>query len=134
MRKLALAFIFFVVFVIGVPVFVGVFLWVRTTDLYRGYSATEQFVEIPSGAGTAEISRRLIDAGVVRDQWSLRAALWWTGDARKLKAGEYRFDRPVSAIQVVDKIARGDVYGRRVTFPEGLTIADMAKLYEAHGL
>jgi len=134
MRKLALAFIFFVVFVIGVPVFVGVFLWVRTTDLYRGYTATEQFVEIPSGAGTAEISRRLIDAGVVRDQWSLRAALWWTGDARKLKAGEYRFDRPVSAIDVVDKIARGDVYGRRVTFPEGLTIADMAKLYEAHGL
>jgi UPF0755 protein len=134
MRKFALAFIFFVVFVIGIPVFVGTILWVRTTDLYRGYSETERFVEIPAGAGTADIGRRLTDAGVVRDQWSFRAALWWTGNARKLKAGEYRFDRPASALDVVEKISRGDVYGRRVTFPEGLTIADMAMIYESHGL
>jgi UPF0755 protein len=134
MRKFALAFIFLVVFVIGIPVFVGTILWVRTTDLYRGYSETERFVEIPAGAGTAEIGRRLIDAGVIRDQWSFRAALWWTGNARKLKAGEYRFDRPASAVDIVEKISRGDVYGRRVTFPEGLTIADMAMIYEAHGM
>src|SRR5262249_49455323 len=37
-------------------------------------------------------------------------------------------------LDVVDKIARGEVYGRRVTFPEGLTIVDMARLYESHGL
>jgi len=133
-RKLALAFIFFIVFIVGVPVFVGTILWVRMTDLYRGYTEVEQFVEIPPGAGTSEIGRRLIDAGVVRDQWSYRAAIWWTGDARKLKAGEYRFDRPVSAVAVVEKLAKGDVYGRRVTFPEGLTIAEMAKLYESHEL
>src|SRR3954462_13826131 len=105
MRKFALAFIFFVVFVIGIPVFVGTMLWVRMTDLYRGYSETERFVEIPQGAGTAEIGRRLVDAGVVKDAWAFRAALWWTDDSRKLQAGEYRFDRPLSAISAVEKIA-----------------------------
>ena len=35
---------------------------------------------------------------------------------------------------MVEKIARGDAYGRRVTFPEGLTILEMAKVYESHGL
>jgi UPF0755 protein len=40
----------------------------------------------------------------------------------------------MSANEVVDKIARGDAYGRRVTFPEGLTIVDMSKIYEAHQL
>jgi UPF0755 protein len=134
MRKLALGFIFLVVFAVGIPVFAGTFLWVRMTDLYRGYRGPEQFVEIPQGASTADIRRRLIDAGVVRDEWSLRAALWWTGAGRNLKAGEYRFDRPMSAVDVVAKIERGDVFGRRVTFPEGLTILDMAKLYESHGL
>ena len=134
MRRVALGFIFFVVFVVGIPVFVGTLSWVRMTDLYRGYTETEQFVEIPQGAGTAEIGRRLIDSGVVKDTWAFRAAVWWTGDSRKLKAGEYRFDRPISAVSVVEKIARGDVYGRRVTFPEGLTIAEMAKVYESHGL
>src|SRR6476620_7856537 len=133
-RKVALGFILFIVFVVGGPVFVGTTLWVRMTDLYRGGSETEQFVEIPQGAGTADIGQRLVDAGVVKDTWTFRAAVWWTGDSRKLKAGEYRFDRPVSAVSVVEKIARGDVYGRRVTFPEGLTIPEMAKIYEAHGL
>ena len=32
----------------------------------------------------------------------------------------------MSAVEVVDKLARGDVYGRRITFPEGLTIREMA--------
>ena len=83
---------------IGVPVFAGTVLWVRMTDLYRGYRATEQFVEIPPGAGTAEIGQRLVDAGVVKDTWTFRAAVWWSGDGRNLKAGEYRFDRPISAV------------------------------------
>jgi UPF0755 protein len=134
MRKLALGFIFLIVFAVGIPVFAGTFLWVRMTDLYRGYTSTEQFVEIPPGSSTPEIGRRLVDAGVVRDTWTYRAAIAWSGHGRNLKAGEYRFDRQMSALDVVDKIARGDVYGRRVTFPEGLTIAEMAKLYESQRL
>ncbi|HTM03633.1 MAG TPA: endolytic transglycosylase MltG [Vicinamibacterales bacterium] len=134
MRKLALAFIFFIIFLVGVPVFVGTLAWVRVTDLYRGYQGSEQFVEIPPGAGSAEIGRRLADAGVVHDTWTFKAALWWKGRGRTLKAGEYRFERPTTALDVVDKIVRGDVYGRRVTFREGLTIVEMAALYESHRL
>src|SRR5206468_6474536 len=33
-----------------------------------------------------------------------------------------------------DKIARGDVFVINVTFPEGLTIAEMSKIFESHGL
>jgi UPF0755 protein len=59
--------------------------------------------------------------------------LWLSGSARHLKAGEYRFDRPMSARDVVGKIARGEVDLVSVTFPEGLTIAEMARIFEAHG-
>jgi UPF0755 protein len=62
-----------------------------------------------------------------------RAALVWTGQGRGLKAGEYRFDHPVNMIEVIDVLVRGDAYSRRMTFPEGLTIEEMAKLYESHG-
>ena len=133
MRKLALAFIFAFVTVVGGAVFFGVIMWVRITDPYRGYSETELYVQVPQGAGTAEIGRALTDAGIVRDRLTFRAALYWTGASRKLKAGEYRFDRPMTAVDVVDKIARGDVYTRRITFPEGQTIQEMAKIYEAQG-
>ena len=36
-------------------------------------------------------------------------------------------------LDVVDKIARGDVYKRLLTFREGLTIAEMAQVFEERG-
>ena len=105
----------------------------RIDEPYQGFSGSEQFVEVPPGTGTNAIGRRLIDAGVVRDDMTFRLALWWTGRSRALQAGEYRFDRPASPREVVERLARGDVYARRITFPEGLTIEEMAALYESRG-
>jgi UPF0755 protein len=34
---------------------------------------------------------------------------------------------------VIDQIARGAVYAHRITFPEGLTIVEMSKIYESRG-
>ena len=39
----------------------------------------------------------------------------------------------MTPFEVIDKIARGDVYVINVTFPEGLTIAEMAKIFERTG-
>jgi UPF0755 protein len=111
----------------------GGWIWQRIHEPYKGYTAAEQFVDIPPGAGTAEIRRRLIDAGVVRDELSFRAAVWYTGSGPRLQAGEFQFTEPMSAAAVVDKIARGDVYTRRITFREGLTIAEMAAVFESAG-
>jgi UPF0755 protein len=108
------------------------FGWERMHEPYKGYSGIEQFVTIRQGAGSAEIGRRLSDAQIVSDSRVFRAALWWTGQGRDLKAGEYRFDHPLTTIDVIGVLARGEVYTRRITFPEGLTIEEMAKLYESH--
>ncbi len=69
----------------------------------------------------------------MRDTLTFRAAVMLSGRARQLKAGEYRFDRPMSAVAVVEKLARGDVYKRLITFREGLTIAEMAAVFEERG-
>jgi UPF0755 protein len=111
----------------------GVWLYRGVDRPFKGYDAAEQFVEIPQGAGSMAIAKRLADAGVVRDVNSFRLALWLTGSGRRLQAGEYRFDQHMSARQVADKIARGDVYVRPITFPEGLTVKQMAALYESKG-
>jgi UPF0755 protein len=108
--------------------------WTRLQTPYKGYEGPEQFVQIPAGAGASVIRERLLAAGLVQDALTLRLALRWTGASRDLQAGEYRFDRPMTAVEVVNTIARGDVYGQRITFPEGLTIREMAMLYESRGL
>ena len=112
----------------------GAWLYAGLGRPYKGYTAAEQFVEIPQGSGSAVIARRLADAGVVEDVNRFRLALWVSGSGRRLQAGEYRFDRPMSPREVVDKIARGDVHGHPITFREGLTIRQMAALYESKGI
>lgn len=108
----------------------GWWLYSRVVEPYRGYSTPEVFVDIPSGTGPNVIGQKLIDAGVVRDDLTFRTAILVSGRARALKAGEYRFDAPMHALDVIDKIARGDVYKRLLTFREGLTIIEMAQVFE----
>jgi UPF0755 protein len=110
------------------------FYYARVDERFQGYEGVEQFVEIPPGSGSQGIGRALARAGVVRDEWTFRLAVYLTGTARELKAGEYRFAGPASAKDVARRLARGDVYLRPVTFPEGLTIKEMARVFESRAL
>jgi UPF0755 protein len=109
-------------------------LYSRVDEPFRGYQADSQEVDIPAGSSTRAIGDQLVGAGVVRDTLTYRAALWLSGDARRLKAGEYVFDRPMGAREVLGKIARGEVALVNVTFREGLTIQEMAGVFEGQGL
>lgn len=109
------------------------FAYTRVQAPFRGFSEAERFVDIAPGTGPATIGKTLADAGVVRDPFTFRAALWVSGRARDLQAGEYRFDRPVTPFEVIDRLARGDVYKRLITFREGLMIPEMARVFEERG-
>jgi len=100
---------------------------------YRGFTEPELFVEIPTGSSTTSMARRLAEAGVVPNATAFEAAVWLRKAGRRLQAGEYRFDRPATPMEVVDRLARGDVYLRSITFREGLTIRQMAQLFEEKG-
>jgi UPF0755 protein len=119
-------------FLLGV-LSVAAWTYVSFHQSYKGYGTTEQFVEIPAGSGTTSMGRRLADAGVIRSASSFRVAVWIRGAGRRLQAGEYRFTEPMTLAQVVDKIARGDVYVRSITFREGLTVREMADVYQSAG-
>ena len=112
---------------------VAAWTYVNFHQPYKGYDAAEQFVEIPTGSGSTSMGRRLADAGVIRSASSFRVAVWIRGAGRRLQAGEYRFTEPMTLAQVVDKIARGDVYVRSITFREGLTVREMADVYQSAG-
>jgi len=100
---------------------------------YRGYASNEQFVDIPTGLGTRAIGARLVAAGVIRDSLTFRAALWASGRDTRLKAGEYRFAEAMTPLAVIDKLRRGDVFVIHITFPEGLNVFEMSKIFESKG-
>jgi len=113
---------------------VGALIAIGELAPYKGYAESEQFVEIPQGAGPASIGKRLVDAGIIRNTLAFRFEIARTRTGRRLQAGEYRFDQPMTVSEVVAKIARGDVYLVPITFREGLTIREMAALFEGKGL
>ncbi len=130
MKKVALALL--VVILVAAATASYVF-YARLNQPFRGYSEAERFVDIPSGSGSRSIGERLIAAGVIRDDLTYRVALWRSGAARTLKAGEYRFEGEMTPLAVIDKIARGDVVLLNVTFREGLTIDEMSRVFEGNG-
>ena len=129
MRKILVLALVLIVAAVGAAAFAA--WWVERP--FKGYQGSEQFVEIPPGTGPASIGRRLVEQGVVRDELTWRVALMRTRGAQQLKAGEYRFSGERSARDVIGTLVRGDVFLRPITFPEGLTIQEMARLYEARG-
>lgn len=92
---------------------------------------TETFVEVIPGSSTAQIGRQLEAAGVVRSQYGFDLLKIWKRGS--LRAGEYRFDHPVSAVEVYGRIARGDVFTKALTIPEGSNIFDIAARVEQQG-
>jgi UPF0755 protein len=84
----------------------------------------EIFVDIPPGSSTGQIARQLEQAGVVRTRYAFDLVRVWKRGT--LKAGEYRFDHPASAVEVYSRIARGDVYALAVTIPEGANRFEIA--------
>jgi len=111
----------------------GAWIYRGIRQPFRRYTAAEQFVDIPSGLATKAIGERLVSAGVVRDALTFRAALWTAGRTTRLKAGEYRFTDPMTPLDAIDKLRRGDVFVIPITFPEGLTVVEMSKTFEAKG-
>jgi UPF0755 protein len=91
----------------------------------------ETFVDFAPGSSTLHMGRQLEAAGVVRSQFAFDLVRWWKRGT--LKAGEYRFDHPAAVAEVYARIARGDVYTRSVTIPEGASLFEIADRLEQAG-
>ena len=93
-------------------------LWVSLP--FRGYGASSAIVEIPSGTSLRQALRLLEAHGIVRRFPLAAPTLRLFGRGEGLKAGEYDFSRPMTPLEVLDRVIAGDVYFHRVTVLEGL--------------
>ena len=112
---------------------VGLWGYRLMTRPFKGYPEAETYVEIVPGSSPQTMGRALAAAGVVDGAIAFRIAVWLEGAGRRLQAGEYRFDAPLTPQAVVDRIVRGDVFLRPVTFREGLTMRQMAAIFAERG-
>jgi len=91
----------------------------------------ETFVELAPGSSTALIGQQLEEVGVVRSRFAFQ--LLRIVKRGTLRAGEYRFDHPAAMTEVYARIARGDVFTKAVTVPEGANIFEIAERLQQAG-
>jgi UPF0755 protein len=110
----------------------GGFAVYRLEQPYQGFHGGT-FVEFPRGTGTSGIADALVRAGIVRSRWDFLLARF-ASRTRVLQAGEYRFDHAASPMEVVGRIARGDIFYYELVVPEGRNVFDIATATEQLGL
>jgi UPF0755 protein len=104
--------------------------WYAISAPYQSFPAEGVFVDVPHGASSRGVARLLGQNGVVRSAFAFR--LYAREHARrKLQAGEYFFNHPISAHDVFWQIADGHVYQQAFTVREGETMFDIAHDLEA---
>lgn len=92
---------------------------------------TETFVDVAPGTSAVRIGKILESAGIVRSRYAFDIVRSWKKG--HLRAGEYKFDHPATVAEVYERIARGDVYTKAVTVPEGASMFDIATRLEEAG-
>jgi UPF0755 protein len=93
-----------------------------------------QQITIPQGMSANGIAQLLYQEGVISDQLGFRALCWVTHCGQKLRAGEYRISSLLTPSQIIEKLIQGKGIVHRVTFPEGCTVSDVARILAQSGL
>ncbi len=91
------------------------------------HGKTNQFIAIQKGTPPNEIIAKLTSEGIIKNYFATQIYLRFFGDGSKLKAGEYQFDSPITALQVLQELEKGEERTTKLTIPEGWTRFDIAK-------
>ncbi len=101
--------------------------WVlsRLNRPYEGFPEPV-FLDFAHGTSTRAMASELAKKGVIENRWLFLAARALRRGTN-LQAGEYKFDKPASPLEVFGRIARGDIYYMELLVPEGLNMFDIAE-------
>jgi len=123
----------FFLFFLGFPLLW--LLWIGVYAITPGPQLQDRNIDvvIPARTGIKGIEHILAGKKVISDdrRFSILAVL--TGAAKKLRAGEYRFDTGKRPLAIIELLKKGRVLYRPITIPEGTDMAQIANILEAEG-
>ena len=120
-------------FLFLVVVALALALWFSWAALLPVNPGETKFVLLRPGWSTRRIAQTLEREGIIRSAPAFLFVHYAKGRG-SLKAGEYKFEDPSNALEVRERLLRGDVFARTVAVPEGYNIYDIAVVVEQAGL
>jgi len=111
---------------------VGIAGYILVHEPYATFSEPV-WMNIERGSTSREIATQLSEQGVLRSEYLFLLVRALRLDAT-LQAGEYVFEQPASALEVFDRIVRGDIYYHELRVPEGSNVFEVARIVGETGL
>ena len=95
------------------------------------HQAAQKIITIGPRSSTGVIVARLRQEGILAHEWP--TLIWMKVMARdkSFKAGDYEFKSPITPLEVIGKLSRGEVATRHFTIPEGYNQFDIARVLAA---
>jgi UPF0755 protein len=110
----------------------GLAAWAER-ELERPLGSDNVELVVERGAPLAAILDQLSAAEVIGDPLLARLYLDYRRPEDVLQAGEYRFEQPMSTVEALDLVIRGEVVTYPVTVIEGLTLRETAEHLASEG-
>ena len=78
---------------------------------------------VETGKGAGSIASKLGKEHLIRSPFAFRVLTIITGAGKNIKPGEYEIPSHATPLKILNIIAHGEVINRKVTIPEGFTVA-----------
>lgn len=127
-----------ILLIILVPILVAVLtyrvVWSTLNSPVDPNDSNLQLVEIEGDISFRAICKKIEAAGLLNKWWVLEALARLKKTDKNVNAGEYQLSRNMSPAEILRKLTSGEVFKRRVTVREGLSVWEIGKLIEAAGV
>lgn len=131
MRKV-LIFLFLLISLLLVIVGGFVFWGYGSLTAPHSHEQAENYITIERGTSPSAVVDLLHEKGVIANGTPVKIYLRTIGDASKIQAGEYRFPSPITPLDALKLLEKGEDRTVRFVIPEGFTRFDIAKRIAAN--
>ncbi len=125
MKVVKIVFILSAVIVVAIAAF-SYWMFSSLNEKHEHGKANE-YIKIEKGTPPREIISQLAAQGVLASELPVFLYIRSFGDASKMQAGDYQFPSPISPLEVLKELEKGEALTTKLTIPEGFTRFDIAK-------
>jgi UPF0755 protein len=131
MRKWILGSLAVVLLVAAVAAALAGLAW-RELNAPMTVAAEGEWLRVPSGTSLRRVTAELAERGVLDKPWLLALYGGATGDATRIRAGEYQVPPGTTPLTLLAKLVAGEVYLHQITIVEGSRFGEMLAALRAH--
>jgi UPF0755 protein len=115
-----------VIALLGAGVAATAFAW-RTLNAPLAMPAEGTWLEVENGMSLRRVAAQLGERGVLPHPWLLTAYARATGDATRIRAGEYQLPSGTTPLSLLARLVSGQVYLHQMTIVEGWRFTELLR-------